>query len=74
LVARWKEEAVMPTLSIQCLGPGPPLLVRIAAEQLARWGPLTGCSSREAYEAFLDNAARSISLPRALIAWTRLSK
>src|SRR3954453_5664827 len=58
----------MLNLSIQPLEPGSPLLARIAAEQFAHWGPLTGHSSRKAYEAFLDGAARSSSLPRVLTA------
>jgi predicted N-acetyltransferase YhbS len=67
LVARWKE-AVMPDLSIQPLEPDSPLLVRIADDQFAHWGPLTGHSSPEAYAAFLEEAARSSSLPRVLTA------
>ena len=58
----------MLNLSIQPLEPGSPLLARIAADQFAHWGQLTGHSSRRAYEAFLEDAARSSSLPRVLTA------
>jgi hypothetical protein len=57
----------MLNLSIRPLEPGSPLLVRIATEPFAHWGPLTGHGSRKAYEAFLDAAGRSMSLPRVLI-------
>ena len=58
----------MPNLSVQPLESGSPLLVRIAADQFAHWGPLTGHCSQEAYKAFLEDAAGSIALPRVLIA------
>ena len=58
----------MPNLSIRPLEPGSALLTQVAADQFAHWGPLTGYSSRDAYTAFLEDAARSIALPRVLIA------
>jgi hypothetical protein len=55
-------------LSIRPLEPGVPLLAQVAADQFGHWGPLTGHSSREAYAAFLEDAARSMALPPVLIA------
>jgi len=58
----------MPPLSIRPLEPHSPLLMRIAADHFGHWGPLTGHCSQQAYAAFLEDAARSIALPRVLIA------
>jgi len=60
-------------LSVQPLEPGSSWLAEIAADQFEHWGPLTGFSSQSAYEAFLEQAAQSASLPRVLIAGIRES-
>jgi GNAT superfamily N-acetyltransferase len=58
-------------LSVQPLEPGSSWLAQIAADQFEHWGPLTGYNSRSLYEAFLEQAAQSVSLPRVLIASVR---
>jgi GNAT superfamily N-acetyltransferase len=40
----------------------------MAADQYAYWGPLTGYNSPALYEAFLEQAAHSLTLPRVLVA------
>jgi GNAT superfamily N-acetyltransferase len=42
--------------------------VQMAADQYDYWGPLTGYSSPALYEAFLEQAAHSLTLPRVLVA------
>jgi GNAT superfamily N-acetyltransferase len=58
-------------LSVQPLEPGCSWLAQIAAEQFEHWGPLTGFGYRNSYEAFLEKAAQSVSLPRVLVASIR---
>ena len=53
---------------LEPLAPASPWRVQIAADQFALWGPLTGHGSRAAYETFLEQAARSSTLPRVLVA------
>jgi GNAT superfamily N-acetyltransferase len=67
-IGRALKKAVMPNLSIQPLEPGSPLLALIAADQFAHWGLLTGHGSREAFAAFLEDAAQSMARPRVLTA------
>jgi GNAT superfamily N-acetyltransferase len=57
-------------LSIQPLTPQSPWRAQIAADQFAYWGPLTGHRSLVSYKAFLEEAARSSTLPRVLLAAT----
>lgn len=42
----------------------------MAADQYDYWGPLTGYESPAHYEAFLEQAAHSLTLPRVLVAMT----
>jgi predicted N-acetyltransferase YhbS len=58
----------MDNLSVQPLSAGSLWAAQMAAEQFAYWGPLTGHASAALYEAFLDQAARSVTLPRVLVA------
>jgi GNAT superfamily N-acetyltransferase len=58
----------MDDVSIQPLTLDTPWPKQMAAEQFAYWGALTGHDSVEAYEAFLEQAARSVALPRVLAA------
>jgi predicted N-acetyltransferase YhbS len=58
----------MRAFSIQPLTLEAPWRAQMAAEQFATWGPLTGHDSAEAYEVFLEKAARSAALPRVLVA------
>jgi GNAT superfamily N-acetyltransferase len=61
----------MHALSVQPLEPKSLWLAQIGADQFAYWGPLTGYSSRNLYESFLEQAVRSSALPRVLIATMR---
>ena len=54
--------------SIEPLAPGSPWRVQMAADQFELWGPLTGHASPTSYEAFLEQAAHSSTLPRVLVA------
>jgi GNAT superfamily N-acetyltransferase len=58
----------MADLSIRPLEPNSPWRTRLAADQHEFWGPLTGYDSPAAYEAFLEQAANSLTLPRVLLA------
>jgi GNAT superfamily N-acetyltransferase len=58
----------MVVLSIRPLEPRSPWRARLAADQHEFWGPLTGYDSSAAYEAFLEQAANSLALPRVLLA------
>jgi GNAT superfamily N-acetyltransferase len=40
----------------------------MVADQFGYWGPLTGYDSPALYEAFLEQAANSLTLPRILVA------
>jgi GNAT superfamily N-acetyltransferase len=66
-----EETRSMLAPSVQPLEPNSPWLTQIAAAQFAYWGPLTGHGSRNAYERFLEQAARSTALPRVLVASSR---
>jgi GNAT superfamily N-acetyltransferase len=54
--------------SIDPLTPHSPWRAQMAADQYDYWGPLTGHGSLTAYQAFLEQAARSRALPRVLVA------
>jgi len=58
----------MDDFSIEPLAPGSPWYVQIAADQFELWGALTGHGSPVSYETFLEQAARSSTLPRVLVA------
>jgi hypothetical protein len=60
-------------ISIQPLTPKSRWRAQIAADQYGYWGPLTGYGSPILYEAFLEQAANSLTLPRVLIATTNAS-
>jgi GNAT superfamily N-acetyltransferase len=60
----------MQGVSIQPLTPQSPWRAKIAADQFAYWGPLTGHASPALYETFLEEAANSSALPRVLLAAT----
>ena len=60
----------MTVASITPLLPTSPFISEIALRQHDRWGPLTGYSSLSAYRSFLEQAARSVTLPRVLVATT----
>jgi GNAT superfamily N-acetyltransferase len=53
---------------IRPLEPNSPFIAQIAAAQFEYWGQLTGYDSRSLYESFLEQAARSVDLPRVLLA------
>lgn len=55
---------------IQPLALDSPWGMQMAAEQFDHWGPLTGYKSQRLYEEFLEQAARSVTLPRVLLAAT----
>jgi GNAT superfamily N-acetyltransferase len=46
------------------------VIVEIARRQFDHWGPLTGYPSQTAYRSFIEQAARSVTLPRVLVATT----
>jgi GNAT superfamily N-acetyltransferase len=54
--------------AIEPLTPKSPWRVQMVAEQYGYWGPLTGHGSPPLYEAFLEQAANSLTLPRVLVA------
>jgi GNAT superfamily N-acetyltransferase len=56
--------------SIAPLEPASPLISEIARRQFDHWGPLTGYPTLVAYRSFLEQAARSVALPRVLVAAT----
>jgi GNAT superfamily N-acetyltransferase len=58
----------MVDLSIQPLKPKSPWRAQLAKDQFAFWGPLTGYASPVLYEAFLEQAASSQTLPRVFLA------
>jgi GNAT superfamily N-acetyltransferase len=60
----------MTVSSITPLEPASPFIVEIAHRQFDHWGPLTGYPSLIAYRSFLEQAARSETLPRVLVATT----
>src|SRR5216684_2704719 len=60
----------MGDLSIQPLKPKSHWGAQMAADQYEYWGPLTGYDSPASYEAFLEQAACSLTLPRVLLATT----
>jgi predicted N-acetyltransferase YhbS len=45
----------------------------MAADQYDYWGPLTGYASPASYEALLEQAAHSLTLPRVLVAMSHTS-
>src|SRR4051812_24345541 len=61
------ESAADGNSSIQPLQPESPWRAQMAAEQYEYWGPLTGYNSPSLYEAFLEQAAHSLTLPRVLL-------
>ena len=60
----------MSVRSIAPLEPASPFISEIAGQQFEHWGALTGHSSLIAYRSFLEQAARSVTLPRVLVAAT----
>src|SRR5258706_14320137 len=54
--------------SIEPLTPDMPWRAQMAADQFDYWGPLTGHASPTSYDAFLEQAACSLTLPRVLVA------
>jgi GNAT superfamily N-acetyltransferase len=65
------DEIVSMTVpSIAPLEPTSPFTSEIARRQFDHWGPLTGYPSLITYRSFLEQAARSVALPRVLVAAT----
>jgi len=58
----------MTTPTIEPISPNSPWIQSLAFSQFENWGVLTGYDSVEAYCAFVEQAAKSASLPRILAA------